>query len=165
MSVYHEKQQSACCGRHAINNLLQTPAWTDVELAEIAMGLYETEKTLRLQNCDGMGDPSFIEFVGAGNPYVDDSGNFSVEVIERALESHGVTLTRARTIESLENVESFQAYLLNRSDHWMAIRRIADAQGVGHWIDLNSILTAPEHISDFYLSAVLAQHKKDGCAY
>lgn len=158
VSVYHEKQQSACCGRHAINNLLQNAAWTDVELAEVAMGLYENEKALRLQNCDGVGDRTFIEFVGAGNPYVDDSGNFSVEVLERALESHRITLTRARSIESLENVESFQAYLLNRSDHWMSINRIG-----GHWVDLNSILTAPEHISDFYMSAVLAQHKKDGC--
>jgi len=160
--VYHEKQQSACCGRHAVNNLLQGYVWLDEKLAELAMSLYENEKALRLANCDGPNDPTFLEFLADGNPYVDESGNFSVQVIERALESSGLGLVRPK---SIQNPEDHEAYILNRQDHWLSLRKITDGRGVGHWLDLNSLKKFPEHISDFYLSAVLAQMKEDGCEF
>ena len=161
--VYHEKQVRACCGRHAVNNLLQGYVWHDDRLAELAMSLFEKEKELRLANSDGPHDASYLEFLADGNPYVDDQGNFSVQVVERALEGSGLALVRSKKL--IENLGDFPAYILNRQDHWLSIRKVYDSHNVGHWIDLNSFHKIPEHISDFYLSVMLAQMIEDGCAF
>lgn len=34
--IYHEQQQGALCAQHALNNLLQNPVFTAVDLATIA---------------------------------------------------------------------------------------------------------------------------------
>ena len=44
--VYHEKQLSALCGVHAINNLLQGPYYGAGDLADIARAIDEREKAL-----------------------------------------------------------------------------------------------------------------------
>ena len=48
MSIYFEQQTAALCGRHAINNLLQGPYVTEVDLARIASELDEKERILML---------------------------------------------------------------------------------------------------------------------
>ncbi len=49
------------------------------------------------------------------------------------------------------------AFVCNLESHWFAIRKLH-----GRWFNLNSILDKPEEISDFYLSAFLAQLQSDG---
>lgn len=37
--VYHEKQESALCGQHCLNNLLQTAYFSAPDLSDIALEL------------------------------------------------------------------------------------------------------------------------------
>ena len=45
-----------------------------------------------------------------------------------------------------------EAFILNLRDHWFTVRKLD-----GQWWNLNSMQPLPEKISDFYLSAFLAQ--------
>ena len=157
-TIYHEKQQSACCGRHALNNLLGGYRFSDPALAEIALTLYEEEKALHASTPEGVHSMEYSAFVAGDNPYVDNAGNFSIEVLERALAAHGASLSRDKAVveAALASPERYQAYLLNRANHWYSIRRVG-----GHWVDLNSFHERPQHISDFFMSAFLAQMRAD----
>lgn len=50
-----------------------------------------------------------------------------------------------------------QAFICNRYEHWFAIRKINDK----FW-NLNSLSPKPEVVSNFYLSAFIAQLQQDG---
>lgn len=73
MRIYHEKQSAACCGRHALNNLLGGAYYDDVALADIARELDRRELALLAANG---ADASALMRAGSNN--VDDSGNFSL---------------------------------------------------------------------------------------
>ena len=47
--VYHERQQSALCGQHCLNNLLQGNFFTPGDLSEIALELDALEKQMMLE--------------------------------------------------------------------------------------------------------------------
>lgn len=47
--IYHEKQQSALCGQHCLNNLIQGPLFTTMGLATIAQELDARERQLMLE--------------------------------------------------------------------------------------------------------------------
>jgi hypothetical protein len=53
------------------------------------------------------------------------------------------------------------AYFLNLDSHWFAIRRLVTPRGP-IWFDLNSIHSAPEIVSDFYMSAVSQRRTRGG---
>ena len=113
---------------------------------------------------------------------VDESGNFSVQVLRSAVQrSHGLDLlswsseagrgTKDPTEENgfIVNAHGERAYLLYidraelnfqciDSDHWFSIRQINM-----QWWDLNSTLDKPGYISNFYLSALLSQYREEGC--
>ena len=48
--VYHERQVAALCGQHCLNNLLQGPYFTEIDLAEIAQELDRKELALMMEN-------------------------------------------------------------------------------------------------------------------
>lgn len=50
-----------------------------------------------------------------------------------------------------------RGFLLNRASHWYALRRVR-----GAWYDFNSLLAAPQHLSDFHLGAMLAELADSG---
>ncbi|CCM05363.1 uncharacterized protein FIBRA_07578 [Fibroporia radiculosa] len=105
---------------------------------------------------------------------MDDTGFFSVQVLERALQVWGLTLVRWRS----ETMRPYQdhphtqiAFILNLQQHWFTLRRFGalssnpsiDAdQGMSHWFNLNSFLQAPEWISKLYLGMVLQQAEAEG---
>jgi ataxin-3 len=153
--IYFERQEAACCGRHAINALMQGPVFNDVSLAESALALWAEERALL--GGEGGGSPG-------DNPYVDNSGNFSVEVLSNALRTHGVELIReaAEVERCIANPNLRVAYLFNRNEHWFVIRRF-DAQG-GKWLNLDSVNVAPMPIGEVYLSAFMQQYKAEHCA-
>ena len=170
--IYHEQQVSALCGRHAVNNILQGPYVSEIDLAQIAQDLDEIEQNLMLQDRGVGGEPTakalrFIAEFESSN--VDDSGNFSVTVLKEALTRFGnVDLSAER-----EDVErglsdptepSVEAFLLNHEAHWLSIRRIKISGGsnTGTWLNLNSTLKAPEVITDFFLREWLFQLRADG---
>ncbi len=150
VNIYHEKQESLLCGQHCLNNLLQAPIFTAVNLAEIANEMDQKEREI-------LGGNSLSK----DSANVDDSGNFSVQVLRTALQRFNnydlepwfVHNNGEVDIDPLEQ----QGFIINRSSHWFSIRKI-----VNNWWNLNSTSEKPELISQFYLSAFLHQLRADG---
>jgi ataxin-3 len=87
--LFHEVQDGQLCAQHALNNLLQGPYFAATDLAELAQGLDQDELAALLQ-----GDPADAESIR--NAFLqrpesnnfDDSGFFSIQVIQKALQVH-----------------------------------------------------------------------------
>lgn len=124
--VYHERQESLLCGQHCLNNLLQEGAWSPVDLADIAHGLDAQERQLYLTKDAASSQMERQHYLNESSGNVDESGNFSVEVLKTALLTRGVELLSwtgelARTADPLNEA----AFIVNRSSHWFTIRRWA----------------------------------------
>ncbi|KAK2463260.1 hypothetical protein APHAL10511_004915 [Amanita phalloides] len=161
--VYHEKQQpgSALCAQHALNNLLQGNYFSAPDLADIAANLDLLERSYR----SGSENESL-------SMNMDDSGFFSIQVMENALKVWGLNLVRWRS----EEMSSYQdrpyihlAFILNLQQHWFTLRRFGNAEtsagrdpGDGHWLNLNSFLKSPAWVGRLYLSMVLEQAEEEG---
>ncbi|KAI8993859.1 Josephin-domain-containing protein [Trametes punicea] len=162
--IYHEKQQegSMLCAQHALNSLLQGSYFSPAELSEIAHRLDDAEH-------------GYLEHTsGAASTNMDDTGFFSVQVLEEALKVWNLTLVRWRS-EAMrpyqDHPHTQMAFILNQSQHWYTLRRFGrvspdpslDADpGDGHWFNLNSFLDAPERISKLYLGMFLQQAETEG---
>lgn len=73
--IYWEKQQSdLLCGLHCLNSLIQAPLFDEITLAEIGQKLDKKEEQL-------LGKKSYTN--------VNESGNFSLQVLIEALKSTG----------------------------------------------------------------------------
>lgn len=157
--IYHEPQESALCGQHCLNNLLQSPLFTVGDLADIAEVLDLQERQFMMEG--GTDSVDAIKFLAEDSGNVDESGNFSIEVLKSALQnSTNIELIPWFPMIALERNEdpsSEEGFVVNRSNHWFAVRRVGN-----HWWDLNSFNSVPQHISMFYLSAYLAQLAQDG---
>ncbi len=88
---------------------------------------------------------------------MDDSGNFSIEVMRSALEPYGLQLSASNIDHVVRNASSFEAFVLNLEQHWFTIRRI----GGTYW-NLDSMKKQPQAVSDFFLSAFLSQMRHEG---
>ncbi|PCH43396.1 Josephin-domain-containing protein [Wolfiporia cocos MD-104 SS10] len=162
--IYHEKQEpgSMLCAQHALNSLLQGSYFTPPDLSAIAQTLDEQEA--------GYDDDS----LGQSSMNMDDTGFFSVQVLERALQVWGLTLVRWRSerMRPYQNHPHTQlAFILNLHQHWYTLRRFGAASpnptleadsGMAHWFNLNSSLEAPEWVSKTYLGMVLQQAETEG---
>lgn len=141
--IFHELQQSALCGQHCCNNLLQNHTFSEFDLAEIAQQLDAQERSLGLGIASGE------------SSNVDASGNFSIQVLRRALQqSNGIELVSwsGEAGRDVLNFDHEEGFIVNRREHWFAIRKIR-----GKWYNLNSTSPRPEVISDFYVEAFLGQ--------
>jgi ataxin-3 len=149
--IYHERQQALLCGQHALNNLVQANEFSPDSLAEIARQLDQMELNYMANNNEGgLASKDYLKRVAEGSGNVDDSGNFSIEVLRSALLSrYGLELPNIRQ-QGLSKVEitTMEGFICNRSSHWFAIRKINDR----YW-NLNSTLERPELISHFRLAA------------
>lgn len=150
--IYHEPQESALCGQHCLNNLLQSPLFTASDLSDIALELDEQERKYMLE---GDINADTLRYLSEASGNVDESGNFSIQVLRTALQRFDVELLAMRISDGCELDSS--AFIVNRSSHWFTIRRIH-----GKWWDLNSLHKSPQLISDFYVSAFLTQLVADG---
>ena len=128
---YHETQSQRLCGQHTINNLLQQSAFNQRELNLIADHFFSNEVHLLHQP-----DESW---------YCTPLGDYSIQVIESALNAHNITLQR------LPNTSAFHpisiAYIIQNNDHWFTIRKAGD-----QWFNLNSQQSTPTLISNFNLT-------------
>mmetsp|Transcript_10165 Transcript_10165/g.22169 ORF Transcript_10165/g.22169 Transcript_10165/m.22169 type:complete len:264 (+) Transcript_10165:101-892(+) len=141
--IYHELQDSALCGQHCLNNLLQDDFFTAVHLAEIAQELDDQERSI------------IDEGISPGkSANVDESGNFSIQVLRLALQRYN-NVDLDPWHDGSDPLEQ-QGFVVNRSDHWFTIRQIN-----GKWWNLNSTEEKPVLISGFFLSATLAQLRQD----
>ncbi|KAH8119567.1 Josephin-domain-containing protein [Phellopilus nigrolimitatus] len=149
------------CAQHALNSLLQGNYFTAPDLASIANAFDVLEH-------DALG-PEARE--GASSN-MDDTGFFSVQVMDRALDVWGLNLVRWRS----EQMRPFQAaprtqlaFVLNLHQHWFTLRRFGSARtdpasdpGEGHWFNLNSQYPAPKWVSRTYLGMFLEQSEQEG---
>ena len=152
-TIYHERQQSALCGQHCLNNLLQGPYFTEIDLAEIAQALDQKELALMME---GGVDAETRKFMAQGSQNVADDGNFSIQVLAEALRnSHNLTLEDTRRPENRAVITKphwENGFILNRSSHWYTVRKIN-----GTWWQINSVKQLPEQLTESHLSATLAQ--------
>ncbi|XP_070179699.1 ataxin-3-like isoform X2 [Littorina saxatilis] len=92
----------------------------------------------------------------------DDSGFFSIQVLQEALRVWGLELLpftsqNPAAQAAQRDPTSQKAYICNFRQHWFCVRKL------GHqWFNLNSLLTGPELISDTYLSLFLTQLQQEG---
>jgi ataxin-3 len=152
--VYHELQDSHLCGQHCLNNLIQQDFFSAVALADIAQELDEQERSILTPN-----DP-YSPGKSELSSNVDESGNFSIQVLRVALERyHNIDLVPWHFNSDGADSDPLtqQGFVVNRSEHWFTIRKIKDT-----WWNLNSTSELPEMVSQFYLSALLHQLRQDG---
>jgi ataxin-3 len=158
--VYHERQEAMLCGQHALNNLVQANAFTPGSLAEIAGQLDQMELNYMASNNEGgVSSKDYLKRIAEGSGNVDESGNFSIEVLRSALLSrYNLELPNIRQqgLSKLE-ITTMDGFICNRSSHWFAIRKINDR----YW-NLNSTLERPEVISHFRLAAEMEALQNSG---
>ncbi|EUC66948.1 josephin-domain protein [Rhizoctonia solani AG-3 Rhs1AP] len=153
--MYHERQEpgSMMCGQHALNSLLQGNYFTPPDLAQIAHEIDQLEQGVQ-------------DLHGGRSTNMDDTGYFSVQVLENALKNaFGLTLVRWRSEEmrQYQAVPDTQlAFILNLEQHWFTLRRFGHPGRKGHWFNLNSFLESPEWVGNTYLAMVLQQAEKEG---
>lgn len=145
--IYHERQESMLCGQHCLNNLMQGPFFNAVQLSQIALELDAQERALVGRS---------MEYQSAN---VDDSGNFSIQVLKAALAQQNIQLEawHQRSGETSRDPNREKAFIVNRSSHWYAVRKLHS-----EWYNLNSSLELPEIISNFYMTAFFSGLKADG---
>ena len=142
MRIYFEPQESALCGQHCLNNLLQGNLFAASDLSDIALALDAQERSM-VSNAT----PSLSH-------NVDETGNFSIQVIRTALKMYSIELLSWSSSEEklTDPLQEELGFIINRQSHWFAIRKIN-----GRWWNLNSTLERPQFISPTYLSAYLTQ--------
>jgi ataxin-3 len=146
--IYHEKQIGALCAVHALNNLMQGRVYDEYQLAQIAQQLDAQEaRLLGGQALDSVGN-------------VRADGFFNVEVLRAALTNDGFAMDRIAGDEAkrlLAQPEKQRGFILNKREHWFALRRIAQ-----EWFDLNSCLKTPRHFTDRELASAVNEAFSEG---
>ncbi|XP_013400841.1 ataxin-3 isoform X2 [Lingula anatina] len=154
------EQEGSLCAQHCLNALLQGPYFTAVDLAEIARQLDESER--RHMAVAGEDSEDYRRFLEQGSTNMDDSGFFSIQVINKALEVWALDMIPYNSpdpvaVGARENPVEQQAFICNFKEHWLSIRKL------GHqWFNLNSLLTEPELVSDTFLAMFLMQLQQEG---
>ncbi|KAK3093807.1 hypothetical protein FSP39_020462 [Pinctada imbricata] len=110
----------------------------------------------------GMQTDEYQRFIQQASNNFDDSGFFSIQVIDKALQVWGLNLVQYNSQDLIaqtarQNPILQSAYICNFRDHWFTVRKL----GL-QWFNLNSLLTGPELISDTYLSLFLTQLQQEG---
>jgi len=153
LQIYHEVQVMSLCGVHCLNTLLQSNAFNEVDLSQIAHELDRKEREVMAEG--GLSSEDYLKFVAADSQNVSEEGNFSIQVLSEALKVYNITClpNNHSRISGLKNEPHTQdAFICNLREHWFTVRKIE-----GVWYNLNSCNAMPEKISEFYLSAFLAQ--------
>ncbi|XP_045833741.1 ataxin-3 homolog isoform X1 [Trifolium pratense] len=148
--LYHERQVSNLCALHCINTLLQGPYFSEVELAAHASDLDQREWQMMMLPAAG----------GYVSHNVSLGGNFSIQVIQKALEVWDLQVIPlnspvaepAKMDPDLEN-----AYIFHPQDHWYSVRKVN-----GEWYNFNSYCAAPERLSKSCLAVYLNYWKGPG---
>ncbi|CAF0965775.1 unnamed protein product [Adineta ricciae] len=147
--IYHETQEGSLCAQHALNNLLQREYFSAISLADIARAIDEQER-------------SVLGHRSGESENMDDTGFFSIQVLQKALEVFDIELVpyasqQPMAQQARADPQSVQAYICNLREHWLTIRRFGS-----QYFDLNSISTVPKLVSNTYLQLYLAQLQQSG---
>ncbi|KAM0889474.1 hypothetical protein ACQ4PT_027675 [Festuca glaucescens] len=135
--LYHEVQEGKLCAVHCVNTALQGPFFSEFDLAALAADLDQRERQVMLQGVEAAAAATTAagDFLaeGEGSHNVSLGGDFSIQVLQKALE------------------------VWDLQDHWFCIRKVNE-----EWYNFNSLYPAPEHLSKFYLSAYIDTLKGSG---
>jgi len=149
--VYHEKQDAGLCAVHCLNALLQGHYFTEVDLMMLARELDEKEKQMMMEM--GTDTREFLTYMAEDSGNVADDGNYSIQVIAKALAVWNllpIPITNSEAGSAKQNPLGEQAFVCNLASHWLTVRKIGE-----DWYNLNSLFDSPELLSPFYLSAFL----------
>lgn len=132
--IYHERQQSALCGQHCLNNLLQGFFIDIGDLLSAAQELDAQEKKLMFEA--GVHTPDAIKFAAEESGNIAADGNFSIQVLSKVLDQYKVKLIPLKRnskieIDTKENPTQAFAFVCNLQSHWFAIRHL-----YGKWWNL-----------------------------
>ena len=167
--IFHEKQEGQLCAQHALNNLLQGEFFTPIDLATIARELDEAELEALLSGASTERDKESIRKEFRKNneesQNYDDSGFFSVQVIQKALQVWNLQILPIGSkdpigLKAKQTPEDEVAFILNLAEHWFCLRRFGNS--VDRWYNLNSVNAEPEHVSKTYLGMLLNQMENEG---
>ncbi|KZT58914.1 Josephin-domain-containing protein [Calocera cornea HHB12733] len=150
--IYHEKQEpgTMTCGQYALNSLLQSHYFGEEDLANIGRGLDAVEHHID------------VDSSGRASANVDETGFFSVQVLEQALQVWNLSLVnwRSAAMRPLNaRPEDQSAFVLNHAQHWFTLRRFGPPPG--YWYNLNSFHD-PQWLSHTYLGMFLNQAESEG---
>ncbi|XP_073135190.1 ataxin-3 homolog [Henckelia pumila] len=151
--LYHEVQESKLCAVHCVNTVLQGPFFSEFDLAAVASDLDRTERQMMLGSVTG-------DFLPDLSHNVSLDGDFSIQVVEKALEVWGlevIPLDSPVAEPAQIDPEMENAFICHLQDHWFCIRKVNE-----EWYNFDSLYPAPEHLSKFYLSAYLDSLKGFG---
>lgn len=99
----------------------------------------------------GTSSKDYLKRIAEGSGNVDESGNFSIEVLRSALMTRfdlELPNIRQKGVGDKIEITNIGGFICNRASHWFAIRKINDT-----FYNLNSTLEQPEVISHFKLAA------------
>lgn len=156
--LYHEVQESKLCAVHCVNTVLQGPFFSEFDLATIAGDLDHKEKQMMMEG--GMESVDYLQYMAEGSSNVSMDGNFSIQVLEKALEIwdvHVIPLESPLAGQAQIDPQNEDGFICHLENHWFCIRKVG-----GEWYNFNSFYPAPEHLSKFYLSAYLDTLKGAG---
>ena len=94
---------------------------------------------------------------------MDDTGFFSVSVLERALQVWGISISNWRSAANRarhDAPEREAAFVLNLDSHWFTIRSFGTTSKF--WYNLNSFLAEPQWIGNNYLGTLLHTAESEG---
>lgn len=156
--LYHEVQESKLCAVHCVNTVLQGPFFTELDLASIAADLDQREKQMMMEG--GLDSADYLLFMSEGSSNVAMDGDFSIQVLEKALEIWDlrvIPFDSPLADEAQRDPQNEEGFICHLQDHWFCIRKVG-----GEWYNFNSLYPAPEHLSKFYLSAYMDTLKSAG---
>ncbi|XP_035710616.1 uncharacterized protein LOC118436506 [Folsomia candida] len=140
-SVRFERQSRGhnSCGMNAVNNFNQDgPVYTRDFFQDIAANLEEAERDVV--------DTGELD-KGA---YGGDIGDYSVEVLERALVFAHYQVSR----QSDEfDIDSSLGFIYNPGNHWIAVRRVED-----QWVEMDSMAAAPTIVTPLDVLKLVRQY-------
>ena len=183
--VYWETQQSAFCGVHACNNLLQNPLFDEASFRAFARHLDREEAALLGGDEAGSKAARAVAGRGTSDNFDPRTGLFSVSVLLHALKRAGLrpvpfgseAAQFAGVTRDPAGTAECSAFLVNTGGHYYALRRFALASVAGVtplnsrccWADLNSTIGSPRAFpvvaggSGSPLEARIMELIADGC--
>ncbi|KAI8912762.1 ataxin-3 [Gorgonomyces haynaldii] len=152
--LHFEKQEGLLCAQHALNNLLQGPYFSAVDLATLAQQLDQEEQ-------DQLEPGARLSESANYN----DTGYFSLQVIQRALQVWDLELiplaSKHPIVDKLkQHPELADGYICHFEQHWLTLRKFGHS--TKRWLNLNSMLKEPEHLTETYLQLYLNQLQTEG---
>uniref|UniRef100_A0A8R1DEB4 Ataxin-3 homolog n=2 Tax=Caenorhabditis japonica TaxID=281687 RepID=A0A8R1DEB4_CAEJA len=149
-SIFFEHQQAALCAQHALNMLLQDALFTSEDLRVLARQMDQMEHEILGNNANAIGH----------SENMNDSGFFSIQVIEKALDAFSLKLTNIENPVMADykmNPLTARAYVCNLREHWFVLRKFGS-----QWFELNSINNGPRLLSDTFVTEFLHQLSAEG---